>query len=325
MIKRHKKSASPIMAPKRATLRRTSRVFLNELNSGKQATIKAFLLLCHTVTQYFVDLLWQRKDFSADLADLPTIHLACDRFGITTRLSQAMAKQAKECLRAAFERDGKKAHRPNIHRLTSTLYSHFIEIQTFDGSFDLAVKMIGSGAPRLVIPCRSTKHLNGLLKRGFKIGKTLRMGVRDGRIFIDFLLEKERPVVKKTGRAVGMDSNYVNGFVFSDGQNVGQELVEKIRGFAKRTKHTHQLIKDMVGAELKKIDLSQIDMLVIEDLKQVKNGKRGKFSRQMNRRLSHKWPPLGPWLYAYVADWLARCCEEAVSYTHLTLPTILRV
>jgi len=137
------------------------------------------------------------------------------------------------------------------------------------------------------------------------------MGVRDGRIFIDFLLEKKRPVVKKTGRAVGMDSNYVNGFVFSDGQNVGQELVEKIRGFAKRTKHTHQLIKDMVGAELKKIDLSQIYMLVIEDLKWVKNGKRGKFSRQMNRRMSHKWPPLGPWLYAYVADWLARCCEEA--------------
>ena len=79
-------------------MRRTSRVFLNELNIGKQATLKAFLLLCHTVTQYFVDLLWQRKDLSADLADLPTIHLACERFGITTRLSQAMAKQAKECM-----------------------------------------------------------------------------------------------------------------------------------------------------------------------------------------------------------------------------------
>ena len=56
--------------------------------------------------------------------------------------------------RAAFERDGKKArngpsngHLPNIHRLTSTLYSHFIEIQTFDGSFDLCL-LYTSPSPR---------------------------------------------------------------------------------------------------------------------------------------------------------------------------------
>jgi len=43
-------------------------------------------------------------------------------------------------------------------------------------------------------------------------------------------------------------------------------------------------------------------MVVIEDLKRVKNGKRGTFSRKMNRRLSH-------WQYAYAADLLERRCE----------------
>ena len=36
-----------------------------------------------------------RQDFSADLADLATVHRGRDRFGITTRLAQALAKQAK--------------------------------------------------------------------------------------------------------------------------------------------------------------------------------------------------------------------------------------
>ena len=297
MIKRHRKSSGPLM-------RHASRVFLNDLNVGKTVVIKDFLVKCHDVTQYFVDLFWQRRDFSANLADLPTVHLGCERFEITTRLSQAMAKQARECIRAACERDGRKARRPNVHKLTSTLYSHFVEVSPFEGSFDFAVKLIGSGAPRLVIPCRSTKHLNRLIGRGFAIGKSIRLGVKKGRVFIDFMLEKARPPRKSTGRVVGMDSNYKNGFVFSDGQNVGQSLVEKICSFSVRGKHTHKQITDMVGAELKKVDWSGIKMLVIEDLKSVKSGRRGKFRRLMNRRLSH-------WLYAYVADWIGRCCEDA--------------
>jgi IS605 OrfB family transposase len=49
--------------------------------------------------------------------------------------------------------------------------------------------------------------------------------------------------------------------------------------------------------------ISQHQVLCVEDLKHVKSGKRGTFSRTQNRRLSH-------WLYAYVVDLLARHCEE---------------
>ena len=41
---------------------------------------------------------------------------------------------------------------------------------------------------------------------------------------------------------------------------------------------------------------------MLEDLKSVKSGKRGKFSRMLNRRLSH-------WLYAKVRNWLKQYCE----------------
>ena len=82
-------------------MRRAARIYLNELNRHKAERLKDFLHLCHDVTQYVIDLFWQRRDFSRRLADLETVHRFRDRFGITTRLAQALAKQAKEIIRSA--------------------------------------------------------------------------------------------------------------------------------------------------------------------------------------------------------------------------------
>lgn len=291
MIKARRKSKVPLM-------RRASRVFLNDLNPGKTSTLTEFLRLCHDGLQYFVDLSWQRQDFSAELADLQTIHRGRDRFGLTTRLAQALAKQAKESVRAAR---GKR--KPRIRRHTVTLYSHFVEVEPFKGSFDLALKFVGSGAPKMVVPVHSTKHLNGLLQKGFRVGKTIRLGCQGGRIFVDFVLEKARPEPKKEGRVLGLDSNYKNGWVASDGQKVADAAYEIIRALGKRRKHTHETVRSIVFAALKKLDLSTVRMLVIENLKNVRNGTRGKFPRRLNRRLSH-------WLYNSVAEWLDGRCEE---------------
>ena len=88
----------------------------------ESGVVRDFLHQCRDITQYFVDLFWQRQDFSADLADLSTIHRGRDRFGVTTRLAQALAKQAKEVCRAAHANGNRT---PRIRRWTSTLYSHF--------------------------------------------------------------------------------------------------------------------------------------------------------------------------------------------------------
>jgi len=291
MIKAHKH-------PK--AMRRSARVYLNDLNVGKSQTLVEFLHLCHDATQYFIDLFWQRQDFSAKLANLETVHKGCERFGITTRLSQALAKQAKEAVRSASELDGAK---PELRKHVVSLYYHFVKVEAFQGSFDYAVKLIGSGAPRMIIPVKSTKVVNHYLADGWHMSKTIRLGRKGDRLYIDFIMEKARPSLKEQGVIIGMDSNYKNGFYFSDKQNVGLELYPRIQEFTKRQKHTHAEIKSMVGKALKEIDFSAIGMLCVEDLKRVKHKTRGKFPRIFNRRLSH-------WLYAYVAEVLARKCEE---------------
>ena len=286
---------------KPSVMRRTSRIFCNDVNAGKAVMVRDFLHQCHDVTQYFVDLFWQRQDFSADLADLATVHRGCERFGITTRLAQALAKQAKEICRTAHTNGHRK---PRLRRWTTTLYSHFMRLEPFAGPhFDYALCLIGSGAPRLTLPLHSTKHLNGLLKEGWALGKTVRLGWRTGRLCVEVILEKSRPAPKTVGAVVGMDSNYKHGLVFSDGQTTGDTAYETMQRFAKRQKHTHAHIKSLVSHALKQIDWSNVRILCIEDLKRVKQFLRGTFPRRLNRRLSH-------WLYNLLAQRLACACEE---------------
>ena len=291
MIKAHRKFKTP-------TMRRSSRIYLTHLNKSKSETLKQFLLKCHDITQYFIDLFWRKDERSATLADLPTIHKGRDKFNTTTRLAQALAKQAKEIIRNRMNN-----RKPRLRRHTTNLYYHFVTVEKFEGSFDYAVNLIGSGAPKMTIPTKSTKHLNRMLKQGWTLSKTVRFGLDGDRIFIDFILEKPSPPLRKTGKILGMDNNYKNGLVFSDGRMIGKEIYDLIQTFDKRQKNTHEECKCLVDKIINGIDFTGVKMLVIEDLKKVKSGKRGKFPRRLNRRMSH-------WLYAHIVDRLSQRCEE---------------
>src|SRR5215475_9770469 len=293
------------MKRKKKTMNRSARIFLNDLNPSKADKLRAFLYLCHDVLQYFIDIFWARGEMSASFADLETVHLAVNRFGITTRLGQALAKQAMEIVASQRIKPAKERKKPSLKRHVVTLFYHFLKLEEFQGEeFDYAAVFVGSGAPRLVTPFRSTAPINKRIADGWTISKTFRLGQRRRRLWIELIFEKQPPQPKTEGRIVGMDSNYRNGLVFSDRQQVAQELHAQIQSFDKREKHTRQQIKEELAREIKKIDLSNVKMVAIEDLKRVKDGKRGTFSRKMNRRLSH-------WQYAYAVDLLERRCQVA--------------
>jgi IS605 OrfB family transposase len=282
-------------------MRRTSRVYLPWLNPGKAETLRLFLIKCRDITQYFIDLFWQRQDFTATLADLPTVHRGRDKFGITTRLAQALAKQAKEIIRSGV-RDGFK-RKPNFRNPTITFCYHFVTIEAFKGAFDLAIKFGGSGAPKVLIPLKSTSHLNAKLCDGWKVGKSIRLGLRNGRVFIDLILEKPRPPIRETGEILGLDSNYKAGLTCSDEQQIGSDVYHHIQKFAKRQKHTHAEAKSRMLHAMKSLNLEGVKTLVIENLKNVRRHTFGKFPRTLNRRLSH-------WLYRTYVAWLECRCEE---------------
>jgi IS605 OrfB family transposase len=144
---------------------------------------------------------------------------------------------------------------------------------------------------------------NKWIEKGFTQSRSLRLFIKQGKLIIEFFFEKESPELKTEGTVEGLDLGYVNLGYCSTGQVVGDHINKFIKTFHKREKHTHKQIEQRALQELRKLDLSNIKVLVLEELKNVKSGSRGKFSREHNRRMSH-------WLYAKVTNWLKQRCEE---------------
>jgi IS605 OrfB family transposase len=140
-------------------------------------------------------------------------------------------------------------------------------------------------------------------KAGFKLSKSIRISIKYGKLVIEFFFEHEAPKIKESGNTEGLDLGYVNLATCSDGQMVGVHINKYIRTFSKRKRHTYETITNKTYNELKQLDLSKVNTLVLENLKKVKHNTRGTFSRTHNRRLSH-------WLYAKVTNWLKQRCEE---------------
>src|SRR5215813_3288528 len=71
-------------------------------------------------------------------------------------------------------------------------------------------------------------------------------------------------------------------YVTSDGQEIGAELRDQIVGVDKRSKRAYRQIKTELFRRLKQLKLDGVKTIVLEDLRYIKHGKRGTFSRQVN-------------------------------------------
>lgn len=295
MIKKHKRVRTGWM-------RRTSKLYLNELNNGKAEVIKSFLDQYQNVVNYTIIRLWSEQNMSNDMLDKDVTSFISDRFDITARLSQCAGKQAKEIVTSQREKSKRKQRMPRFRSHTANLDSRFVTIEEFDGSFDMCIKT-SSGVPKLVIPFNWTSHTNKFRNTGWVLGNSIRMGYDIHGVFIDLIFEKEKPALKHEGNVVGIDRGYNCMFACSNGQMIGTELKASIKKGGKRRKSYHHFIETETNRCLKQLDTNNIKLIALEELKNVKANKRGKFSRNMNRLLSF-------WLYAKVGKRISQICEE---------------
>jgi putative transposase len=294
MIKAHKRKNG-------GSIRRASRVYLTDANLGKVAALRAFLLLYVNVVNYFIERFWSMKDFTTALADKVITSRAIDRFKITARLAQCAANQAKEVVRSQKERKVKTM--PALRRKVATLDNRFVKIEEFKrAAFDLAISF-ASGMPKITIPIYQTPHMIRLFGRGFEISSTIRLGMDERGVCVELIFEKERHELRTEGKVVGIDRGFRKAFVTSDGQEIGVELRDQIKRKDKRSKRAYRHIQTELFRHLKRLKLEGVKTIVLEDLRYIKHGKRGTFSRQINRLLSF-------WSLARAVNWLKCRCEE---------------
>lgn len=296
MIKKHKRVRTGWM-------RRTSTIYLKGLNKGKVDAIKSFLNVYQNAVNYTILRLWSEQNIqSSTLLDKAITDVISENFSLTARLSQCVGKQAKEIVTSQRKLSKRKQRMPRFKSHTANLDSRFVTIEEFEGHFDMCIKT-SSGIPKMVIPFNWTSHTNKFRQDGWLLGNSIRMGYDKKGIFIDLIFEKEKPLLKAEGIVVGIDRGYNSMLACSDGQMIGKGLKEKIKKGGKRRKSYHHYIETETNRCLKELNIDNIKLIALENLKNVKANKRGKFSRNVNRLLSF-------WHYAKVGKRLEQICEE---------------
>jgi len=282
-------------------MRRASRVYLTHANVGKVAALKRSFLLYVNVVNYFIERFWSMEDFTPALADKVITHRAVNRFKITARLAQCAAKQAKEIVRSQKERKVKTM--PLLRRKVATLDNRFVKIEEFKGAaFDLGLSF-ASGMPKITIPINQTGNMNRFWGHGWHTSSTIRLGMNRRGVWIELIFEKKHPELRTEGKVIGIDRGFRKAFVTSDCQEIGAELRVQIRRKGKRSKTSYYHIRTELFRCLKGLKLEGVKMIVLEDLRYIKHGKRGTFSRQVNRLLSF-------WSLTRAVNWMRCCCED---------------
>jgi IS605 OrfB family transposase len=285
---------------KNKTIKRSSRVYLKYLNIGKYNKLRQFLEVYCRVVQYYISYLWSKRDFSSNL-NYEDIRRAVKRFGITARLSSLAYKQAKEIVNSQRRKSKRKRKMPRFKEVVMNIDNRFWKIDKFNGYFDWIIKFC-SGIPDVKVLFKETKHTFKLSAEGYVLS-SIRLGLDDKGLFIDLVYEKPKPQLRTEGEILGIDLGYRVPLATSRKELIGEKLKEVIEKFDKRRKSTHQYIQTELNRLVKRIDLSNVKVVVLEKLYKVKSNTRGRFSRYVNRLLSH-------WHYAKVAHRLKCRCEE---------------
>ncbi len=269
-------------------------------NRNRFEHARTFLLEYNHCVNYFIERYWSEHNFDDSYVDTVHMENAKERFSLTARLIQCAGRQALQIVKSQRMKSIRRRRMPRYNVLSATLDGRFWAITGEHNSFEWIKVQSGF---KLFLPFRKTAMWNKWSGAGFTLSESMRLLIRGDNLYVDFIFEKDAPAPRTEGEVTGMDSGYVDMAVCSDGQVAGKGMNDFIRSFAAREKHTHRQVEQKAFSELKKLDLSGVRMLVIEDLHSVKSRTRGMFPREHNRRLSH-------WLYAREAEWLAQRCEE---------------
>lgn len=179
---------------------------------------------------------------------------------------------------------------------------------------------------RIDVPAHKTRVFN----RWCLAGKPIEGGTlfeHNGNIYFRVSFEIADPITRTTGDVLGIDRGVRNVITTSSGEQLGQKLdhyIERIkrtvpasRGRIRALRARDQYVNECV----KRLPFNRLSVLAIEDLKNIKRGKRGKLRRATNRRFSH-------WTIGRMSGRLEQLCQEngvllaevPAAYTSQTCP-----
>ena len=252
---------------------RKSTMTLNFANTGKKAELLRVMTEFRRIVNVFIDVIWGMEKVPGKFFRLKT------ETWLSVQLQQVASKQALEIVKSQKER--KIKHKPELRKLTLTLDSRQVNFIHPKNSFDFWVKLTSIGSKiKFLLPAKKHRHFNGLVEDGWKLKKSVRLGIKGDSLVLDVYFEKDAPKIKTEGAQLGIDIGYKKLMATSDAKTYGsgfKDLAEKIQrkkqgsiGFKKALIERDNYIDKTV----KELPLDSVKTIVIEHLKGLKNGRR---------------------------------------------------
>lgn len=144
-------------------------------------------------------------------------------------------------------------------------------------SFDLWIRLgsIFGNRFSLILPTHKHKQYNKLLSKGYELSKslTLYFNKDQKRYYANLFFQKEVPEAPKNRtKALGIDLGRNKLFACSDGRLLGTEFTEKVQELLNKKKNSRNYLtslkslKDYIDCEIKKLNIPDYDVIVMEDL-----------------------------------------------------------
>jgi IS605 OrfB family transposase len=282
---------------------RKSTIKISYANCGKLSLLTEVFDEAIVVVNKFIAQIWSTRDFNSKF-----VAFKVDTW-LSARLQQCLGKQALEIVKS--QRKKLKRTMPVFSKRTINLDSRFIDVQPGEGLFDLWIRLTSLGRKlSLKLPGRKHKHFNELTTTGWVLKQSARLRKVDDEYYIDFYFDKHEPEKKLTGKSLGVDIGYKkllvdsSGIVYDEGLETVYEKISRKRQGSRAFSRSLTERDNLINRTVNRINLSDVNVLIAEDLKNVKKDTRKK--HRITKKFSNK---LQRWSYPKVLDKLSRVCE----------------
>lgn len=287
-------------------MKRSAILSLKFANEGKRQQVADLLVEYRAAVNFYIGLCWDQdgRFNAATLRRLTDSPLSYRYKGQALKQAVGIVAGTKK----AANETGKQASKP-IFRGGADLSTNMLNLSFTKNAFDcwIRISTLTRGKP-IWLPCKKTRVFNKWAAHGKLIpGGTL--FERRGNLYVRVSFDV--PVTEPSGKgpALGIDRGVLNVLATSEGQLIGDKLdtfIDRIKRTVPRSRGRlrARIARDQyINQCLKRLPFSGFAVFVIEALKWIKHGKRGKLSRATNRRFSH-------WTVGAMGERLKQLCQE---------------
>jgi len=187
-----------------------------------------------------------------------------------------------------------RINKPVFDGSTIELNSDLCHIQDSKESnkFDLWIRLgsIFGNRYSLILPSHKHRQYNKLYNKGYTLSKslTLYFNKDQNRYYANLFFQKEvDETYKEKTTSLGIDLGRNKLFSCSDGRFIGTDITNKIQNLLRKRKHSKNYnqalkgLKDYIDCEIKKLNLPDYDVVVMEDL--INMNQKTRQERRMNK------------------------------------------